>query len=242
MAERETTRSLSNINFGREARDLLYSLDPRTTFVNHGSYGVAPKQLLKKKIDLIKEQDSSPDKWFRYTIGQLAENNLNALAKFLNVAPEHLALCVNATDALNSVIKSINYREDNIEEEVILASQYTYNAVVNTLHYTANYRTDLIYNHFGPAKIFRVPCSYPISSVNQILNAYERMCEYLIKEKHYRIKLAVLDHISSESATLFPVKEIIEIIRRYSKHTTIIVDGKSLKEIYFNYETNPDTG
>ena len=227
MTTSKETGSDLNVKFGQEARDLLYAFDKRTTFVNHGSYGVAPQQLLKKRLDLIKEQESSPDRWFRFTSPLLAEKNIDALAKFLKVDSQQLTLCANATDALNIVIKSLNYREDNIEEEVILASRYTYNAILNTLHYTANYRsTDLEYKHFGAVKIFQAPCVYPISSVDQVLDAYDKMCRYLIQEKHYRIKLVVLDHISSETATLYPVKEIIQIVRKWSQKTIVVIDGK----------------
>jgi aspartate aminotransferase-like enzyme len=51
------------------------------------------------------------------------------------------------------------------------------------------------------------------------------MCEEIVSVKGLRLRCALVDHISSASATLFPVKEIVEIIRKWSPETLVMIDG-----------------
>ena len=65
------------------------------------------------------------------------------------------------------------------------------------------------------------------------------MCNLIINQKKLRLLLAVIDHISSATAILFPVKELICLIRKwtnYSNETLILIDGKNinLNKFYFN--------
>lgn len=203
-------------------RSLYNNLDLyRTAFVNHGSYGVAPTMLLRKHAELLRIQDESPDKFFRYESFDLWKHNISSLANYLNVDAKSLLLCQNVTDALNAVIKSINMNQDNIHEEVILACQYTYKAVANTLDFYSKYRLDASQK----VKVYQVPCVYPLASEQQIVDAFDKQCEQLVNEKKCRIVLAVVDHITSETATVFPVKRIVETIKKWSSKTPVIVDG-----------------
>lgn len=54
---------------------------------------------------------------------------------------------------------------------------------------------------------------------------FEKACEKIINEKKLRIRLVVIDHISSATAILYPVGEISQTIRKWSKDCIILIDG-----------------
>jgi len=57
------------------------------------------------------------------------------------------------------------------------------------------------------------------------LNQFEKICEEIVNVKKLRLRVALVDHISSASATLFPVKEIVQIVRKWSPDALVMVDG-----------------
>lgn len=214
--ETESKQHSFKLNFGKSIRNELFFLDKNLFFTNHGSYGAVPKLIFAKRNELLLEMESSPDIWFRYTSFKLWNENRQALADYLGVKVDHLVLSENATDSINSIVKSIEF---NAETDAILAHEYTYNAVLNALKYTSTYR------HQKPVEIFKVPIKYPIESVASLLSEFEALCRHITIERKLKIRLTVLDHISSATATLFPIKDIAKVIRKYDEKSLILVDG-----------------
>jgi len=195
--------------FGEKTRKRFYLLDETIHFTNHGSYGAVPKPIQNKRIELLQEMEKAPDAWFRVKSFKLWNSNRQSLASFLNVDSENIVLTENATDAINSVLKATTERLT--KNDAILAHEYTYAAVLNAIDYVAKYRFAIN----DQINVLKVPCKYPINSIDEVLNAYDSMCEKIIVENKLILSLVVLDHISSATATLFPVEEIIKIIRKW---------------------------
>jgi selenocysteine lyase/cysteine desulfurase len=203
--------------FGLDARKTLFHLDDKLYFTNHGSYGSVPKPIYSKRALYQLELEKSPDVWFRYTSFNLWNENRQALADYLNIDSQNLVLTENATDSINSIVKSIEF---DCKKDVILANEYTYNAVLNTLEYVASYR------HEEKVKIVKVPIEFPIESTQQLIEMHDRVCREII-EQGLQIRLVVVDHISSASALLFPLNELIQSLRKWdtNKRMLILVDG-----------------
>ena len=96
------------LDFGKSIRNELFSLDKNLFFTNHGSYGAVPKLIFAKRNDLLLEMEASPDIWFRYKSIKLWNESRQALADYLGVNVHHLVLTENATDSINSIVKSID--------------------------------------------------------------------------------------------------------------------------------------
>lgn len=59
-----------------------------------------------------------------------------------------------------------------------------------------------------------------------ILDEYTKIIDHIITEKKLRLRVVLVDHISSASAILYPIKEIIELVRsKTDSDTLIMVDG-----------------
>jgi isopenicillin-N epimerase len=209
--------------FGEKTRKRFYLLDETIHFTNHGSYGAVPKPIQNKRIELLQEMEKAPDAWFRVKSFKLWNSNRQSLASFLNVDSENIVLTENATDAINSVLKATTERLT--KNDAILAHEYTYAAVLNAIDYVAKYRFAIN----DQINVFKVPCKYPINSIDEVLNAYDSMCEKIIVENKLILSLVVLDHISSATATLFPVEEIIKVIRKWEgvqeRKIKVLIDG-----------------
>lgn len=73
--------------------------------------------------------------------------------------------------------------------------------------------------HFSAGvEIAMVEISYPINGKDDVISAFRKALE-----EHSGIKIAVIDHISSATAILFPVKEIVELCHQHDVIT--VIDG-----------------
>ena len=209
------------IEYGLEIKNKYYLLNPDTNFTNHGSFGATPKAILDKKISYLYEMEILPDKWFRFKSFELWNKNRITLGHYLDVNPENLFFGENATESINAILKSVQFEKG----DAILETQYTYGAIMYSVDYTSKYRL----KEGEHIPVFKVPCTFPIKSKNEVLAEFEKLCETIVNEKKLKLRLVVIDHISSASAMIFPVKEINKIIRKWSKKserdTIIIIDG-----------------
>lgn len=147
----------TQIQFGKQVRDLFYTLDPKLAFLNHGSYGSAPKPVLERKRQLQLEMESNPDYWFRRALYENWTNNLNSLAAYFKLDVSRFLIGENATDCLNLIMKSIEFEG---AKDAILTNNLEYGAVLNALDYTSKYHrssTDQVYIHM-------IQITFPIAS------------------------------------------------------------------------------
>ena len=209
------------LKFGKEVKKNLFYLDDAITFVNHGSYGASPRVIFDKKQKLQQEIEYAPDKWFRLTTMDFWMKNISHLAEFLNVNSRNLVITENATEAINAALKSIEY---NGAKDAILTTQYSYAAILNTIDYVAKYRL----SQDNQVQVFKVPFNITIKSKEQIISEFDKVCEEIITIKKLRIRVAIIDHISSATAILYPIKELIDLVRKWtmnSNETIILIDG-----------------
>lgn len=211
---------INKLNFGSELRHGMFNLDPTKYFTNHGSYGAVSKPVLNKRFELLLEQEKSPDKWFRFTRFELYNKNVDALANYLQIKHKinNLVLCENATESINVALRSIDF---NGSSDAILATTYTYKAIMNAIHFTSKYRLD----EKNKIKVFVVDVKFPIKNVTELLNVFENKITEIVIEKKLRLRLAVIDSISCPTGMRYPVDDINRIIRKLSRESIILVDG-----------------
>ena len=123
--------------FGKQARNALFNLDPALTVTNNGSYGSSPKPIIERKREMQMEMERCPDRWFRVTSFQKWEESLEALGKYLKVPKENLIINENATEAINTVLKWVEF---DGSKDAILTTEINYQAILNAIDYAAKYR------------------------------------------------------------------------------------------------------
>jgi len=195
---------LVTMKLGREVRDLFY-LEEDTAFTNHGSYGTVPKEVMEERFRLLKMQDAHPDKWYRNLLRPLYDKAVEDLANYLGSSARNLVFIPNATAGVNTVLKNLNLGP----EDIILSNSHTYNACSNAIESAVK--------RCG-ADTFSLDINLPIRDENEIVEQIVDVCK-----RNVGIRLALIDHISSPSAIVFPIAKLATELHKLG--VLLLVDG-----------------
>ena len=180
-----------------------WSLDQNVTFLNHGSFGACPLPVLATQKRLREQLEKQPVHFFIREFETLLDEARAKLADFVGAKSEELAFIPNATTGVNTVLRSLNFSPT----DELLTTDQEYNACRNALNFVSD-RTG--------AKVIVASLPFPVESPQQIVEA-------VIKQISPRTKLALLDHISSQTAFIFPIKQLVEELAQRGVDT--LVDG-----------------
>lgn len=192
--------------FGRQLRP-LWHLDLDGTFLNHGSFGACPKDVLAEQARWRLLMERQPDEFFRKLVSpRVMVNELRVaadkLGRFVGTEGERIAFVVNATEAVNTVLRSVAFKPG----DEILVLDCVYNAV--------RLAVEQVCKATG-AKLVKVDLPIPLTA-NDVV-------ERIIDAAGARTRLAIIDHIASPTAVLFPVAEITRGLK--AKGVRVMIDG-----------------
>ena len=110
-----------------------WALDPEVTFLNHGSYGACPTEVLAVQREWRDRLERQPVKFLsRELDGHLAEVR-DAVGAFVGADPDDLGLIANATGGVNAVVRSLRFEPG----DEILTTDHEYNAILNVARHVA---------------------------------------------------------------------------------------------------------
>ena len=202
---------MNRIEFGETTRREHYLLDQDVVYVNHASYGPCPRFVFDElqRIRLVQEQN--PDRWFRLLKYDLYVDCVRAAADRLECRAEQITLVENATVGINAILKSPLPTFASAPGGTILCTNLAYGSVLFTIEETARQRG---------MTIRMVNIQLPIESKQTLIEQFEKE---LNKGDVENIRLAVLDHITSATAILFPIDELTELLHAHG--IPVVVDG-----------------
>ena len=175
------------------------------TFLNHGSFGAVPRTVYEERSKLLLEQESNPDSWFRYKYQSRLLSGLNLLSQMLNCEPDELVFVENATTGVTTALRS----------NVLSPSD---NVLVTTLSYSAIRAAAEDHCRRVGATCYCLDLTLPIKSRNEVIEKY---CNFL--DAHLDVTFAIVDHITSPSTLLMPVKEITA--ECHKRNVIVTIDG-----------------
>ncbi|MGA8808049.1 MAG: aminotransferase class V-fold PLP-dependent enzyme [Thermoanaerobaculia bacterium] len=178
-------------------------LDPTITFLNHGSFGAAPKAVLAKQSELRTQLEREPVRFMVRELEPLLDEARAALAQFVGAEPAAIAFVPNATAGVNAVLRSL----DLDRHDELLVTTHEYNASRNALEYVAG---------IAGAKVVAVDVPFPLRSPDEIV-------ERVLAAVTDRTRLLLIDHVTSQTGLIFPIATIIEALNRRGIDT--LVDG-----------------
>ena len=181
----------------------LWRLDPALAFLNHGSFGACPEHLLTEQQRWRERIERQPVQFFVRDLGALLDTARAELATFIGAEAEDLAFVPNATAAVNAVLRSLRFAQG----DELLTTDHAYNAVRNAIDFVAD-------RAGARLVVARVP--FPLSSEDDVL-------EHVLDAVTPRTRLAVLDHVTSPTALLFPIRRLVEALEQRGIDT--LVDG-----------------
>ncbi|MCC5629671.1 aminotransferase class V-fold PLP-dependent enzyme [Nostoc sphaeroides] len=181
----------------------LWSLDSAVTFLNHGSFGACPKQVLEFQQKLRSQLEHEPLRFFGREWEPLLDDARIKLAAFVGADVQDLVFVPNATTGVNSVLRSLTFSP----EDEILTTNHEYNACRNALDFIAS-RTG--------ARVVVAKIPFPIDSPQQVIAA-------VIERVSPKTRLALLDHVTSQTGLIFPIQELVRELQQRGVDT--LVDG-----------------
>ncbi|MBW4583167.1 MAG: aminotransferase class V-fold PLP-dependent enzyme [Tildeniella nuda ZEHNDER 1965/U140] len=193
-------QQLSANNFDWTAH---WSLDPSITFLNHGSFGACPLPVLNAQQQWRARMEQQPLQFFGRDLEALLDQARVELGAFVGADGDDLAFVPNATTAVNTVLRSLLLEPG---DELLTTSQ-EYNACRNALNYVAE-RHGL--------KVVVAEVSFPIAAPEQVVEA-------IVSCVTAKTRLALIDHIVSQTGLLFPLTELIQALTHRGVET--LVDG-----------------
>jgi isopenicillin-N epimerase len=180
-----------------------WQLDPEVVFLNHGAFGACPIAVLEAQQAYRQQLEQEPLRFIMREYEPLLDRARTALASFVGANPADLVFVSNATTGVNSILRSLSFRPG---DELIITN-HAYNACCNALQFIAE--------RFG-AKIVVANIPFPVDSAEQVIQT-------ILSYVSPRTKLALLDHVSSPTAVVFPLSSLIQSLANQGIDT--LVDG-----------------
>jgi isopenicillin-N epimerase len=190
------------IEFGAAAkREFL--LEPGIAFLNHGSFGAAPRVVLEAAEQWRRRMEANPDLFLRDILPGRLRQAAAELARFIQARPDDVVFVDNATAGVNAVLRALEFRA----RDEILATTHTYGAVRQAIRYVCDR---------SGAKLVEAQISLPLADERILFSAVaDRLSE--------RTRLVVLDHVASPTGLIFPVAELTALAR--ARGVRVLIDG-----------------
>ena len=180
-----------------------WQLDPKFTFLNHGSYGSTPRTVRAAQDRWRERMEQHPTGFMTYELPTALRAAAAHLADFVGCNGIDLAFVENATVGCNTVLNSLSLSDG----DEILVTDHCYGAIRNAAEHVAKN---------SGAWVVEAKISFPIAGPNQIVDAVASKLS-----PHTRI--VVLDHISSPTAVVFPVRDLASLCQRAG--APVLIDG-----------------
>lgn len=181
----------------------FWSLDPDCTFLNHGSFGACPIPVLEVQQEFRSRLERQPLRFLGREFEPLLDRARESLAAFVGASVGELVFVPNATTGVNAVLRSLTFSPS---DELLTTSQ-EYNACRNALDFVAER---------SGAKVVVAEVPFPIDSPNQVTEA-------ILAKVSDRTKLALIDHVISQTGIVFPIAQIVQALSDRGIDT--LIDG-----------------
>lgn len=180
-----------------------WQLDPNLTFLNHGSFGACPRVVLAAQAALRERMERDPVRFLYLELEELLDAARARAARFFAAKPEDCVFVSNATTGVNSVLASFPFRAG----DELLVTNHGYRACRNAAEY---------WSQRAGARVVEVPLPLPLRDAETALDA-------ILAKVGPKTRLALIDHVTSPSALVLPVRELVTELRR--RGVVTLVDG-----------------
>lgn len=180
-----------------------FLLDPTITFLNHGSFGACPAPVFAEYQRWQRVLENQPVKLLGREIGRLLLEAMTPLAGAMQADPADCVFIPNATTGVNIVARSLPLQPG----DEVLTTDHEYGA--------CEYTWDAACARAG-ARFVRQPLPLPLTSADEFIEAIRAGVTP-------RTRVLFLSHITSPTALVFPIAELVQWARAAGILT--VIDG-----------------
>ena len=197
LAEPSTQSEFELPNFSE------WLLDPEVAFLNHGSFGATPRAVLAEQDRWRALMERHPTHFMSEELPPALATAAARLAAFVGARAEDLVFVENATAGCNAVLRSLSFAPG----DEILVTDHGYPAVRKAAEYVAAR---------AGARMVEAAVQFPLQDPALVVAAVSSRIGP-------RTRLAILDHITSSTAVVFPLRELTALCR--AAGVPVLVDG-----------------
>jgi isopenicillin-N epimerase len=180
-----------------------WTLDTAVAFLNHGSYGATPRDVLAAQSEWRARMEAEPVRFFVRDLERAMDDVRAALGRFVGADPDDVAPVTNATAGFNTVLSSLAFQPN----DELLTTDHAYNAAKNALARAAER---------SAANVVVAAVPFPLRSADEVVDA-------ILGAVTPRTRLALIDHVTSPTGLVFPIQRIVAELRR--RDVEVLVDG-----------------
>jgi isopenicillin-N epimerase len=180
-----------------------WALDPEVTFLNHGSFGACPREVLDAQRRWRDRLEAQPVQFLARDLNGLLAEARRGLGTFVGADPDDLAFVANATAAVNAILRSLRFEPG----DELLGNDHEYNATLNVMRHVAE-------RDGARVVVARIP--FPVPSEDAVVEA-------LLDAVTARTRLALVSHVTSTTAVVFPIERIVAELA--ARGIATLVDG-----------------
>ena len=180
-----------------------WSLDPGVAYLNHGAFGACPKPVLAYQSELRAWMEFNPMQFLVRECHLLIDKSRQQLASLVGTDAANLVFSQNISASVSAVLRSVLLRSG----DEILVTDHGYSSCTAA--------AKLVAGRVG-ASVTTAQILVPVESEDQVVDA-------ILDAVTERTRLALIDHIPSSTAVVFPVRRIINLLKE--RGIRVLVDG-----------------
>ncbi|KAL6963541.1 putative L-cysteine desulfhydrase, chloroplastic [Sarracenia purpurea var. burkii] len=190
-----------------EVRSEFAHHDLAVARINNGSFGSCPASVIAAQQRWQLKFLQQPDEFYFNQLKPSILRTRNVIKDLINADDvEEISIVDNATTAAAIVLQQTSWafaegRFNKGDTAVML--HYAYGAVKKSVQ---------AYVSRAGGKVIEVQLPFPVSSNNEIVSEFRKALEKGKSDGH-KVRLAVIDHITSMPSVVIPVKELVQICR-----------------------------
>ncbi len=184
-----------------EAR-ALWRLDPSVAHLNNGSFGAVPLAVAEAQRAFQDRMHANPVRFFKSELRPAVTAAREAGAAFVGADPAGFALVPNATTGASTVLESFPLAAG----DEVLVTDHGYGAVT-----------------YAVERVCRNAGATPVTVALPLDADADTVVDALVAAVTPRTRLAVVDHVTSPTARLFPVERIVPALRE--RGVAVLVDA-----------------
>ncbi len=171
-----------------------FLIDPSITFLNHGSFGAVPRPVFRAWQRWQRELENQPVEFLGRRFNDLMRSARVALADYIGTVGGNVIFSQNVTIALNIAAHSLALGPG----DEVLSTDHEYGALDRTWKFLSRERGFAYINQ---------PIPVPLLSEEQFVEAFWQGVTS-------RTRVIFLSHITSPTAIIFPVAEVVRRARQ----------------------------
>jgi isopenicillin-N epimerase len=181
----------------------LFLLRPDVVFLNHGSFGACPRPVFEVYQQWQQELEHQPVEFLGRRFNDLLRTARESLAAYVNADPDDLVYLPNATTGLNVVARSLPLQAG----DEVLSTDHEYGAMERTWRFVCE----------------KLGARYITQQLLPPFKSAEQVVEAIWRGVTARTRAIFLSHITSPTAIILPVAELVRRARAAGIFT--VIDG-----------------